>query len=281
LNFFKSKGSGQTAGTAVHEIRGPNGDRVIIMGGGLIDKEALAMLPIMMARAMRDMQQMRSRLDRRMYAEEKVFGSMQARRDVAEVGIKMANYLRKNEVKSLVCVDRSARAGYMPVVKAWRMLYPDEARPEVYFINPSALGGMGWHDTERNFKMSYKYLLGNRKFPVAVLDTCIHTGRAVKSVVGSLKDVGFSDIHVCVPQLDEDATRIVKSLKAKPFSILDREPCMPCLTFGGYDMVEKQTYNIISEKRCDPEPTSRSLRIEIAEIFEKLEPIIRKEASKA
>lgn len=60
----------------------------------------------------------------------------EARKELVEIGQKIAEYLHTNNIKKIVFVDRAARPGYIVLKECWKKMYPNSPQPEIFFINP-------------------------------------------------------------------------------------------------------------------------------------------------
>jgi hypothetical protein len=252
----------------------PNGvrTRVIVAGPEGLDIGAMAFLPMMLERAMADMAAQLKKVAFSSRPSDTIFYHPNMRKDLLDIGFNMARYLNKNKVGSLICVDRAARAGYLPVINAWRQLYPDQKRPEVYFINPEGPKHLNPYFVKSSFSRNHKYLIQRSNLPVAILDTCMHKGNSMRAIVKSLKEVGFKDIHFCIPDFDDsDSPVMIEKAGAKPFSILQRRPEAPCYPFAPYDAVEKPM-SVVSSKKIGAEEEAKLLRREITQIFKPQSP---------
>ncbi len=65
------------------------------------------------------------------------FTNPQERAMIAEAGYRVAEYLRQEDIGTLVLVDRAVRNLQIPIRAAFEEVAPDETRPSIYFLNPA------------------------------------------------------------------------------------------------------------------------------------------------
>ncbi len=64
------------------------------------------------------------------------FTDPEEREQLADIGARMVEYVRENDINQVAFLDVSARLGYVVFSEAWKQRYPDEPVPERYFFNP-------------------------------------------------------------------------------------------------------------------------------------------------
>lgn len=109
----------------------------------------------------------------------------------------MARYIVKENIATLVLLDRSARQAYIPLRYALQANHPLVEKPKVYFINPDGCETRTKDDNASQLlQRVHPYLSARKELPLLIFDTCCHTGSTMSSVGKFLKCVGFKKIHV-------------------------------------------------------------------------------------
>lgn len=246
---------------ARHILRGPDGKdhELIVMGNAPQSIQGSRILSLLFASALVDMKMQLLRM--RQERSQNHFHS-NPKEDLIKIGLSFSRYLHDNTIPTALFVDRSARLGYMTLIKSWSFMYPGEKRPEIYFINPVAYTNWFGSRSAADFKKQHSYLSKRANLPIAIFDTCVHKGEAMENVVGILKGVGFEQIHACI--VDPDIP--VKVEGVKYFPILEEEASNGCLPFGAFDAVRKGDRFVTYP---DPETRVEALQIrrEISEAF--------------
>ena len=142
----------------------------------------------------------------------KNFGSFSKRRGKQLFNITegLVDYLHDNGVKALVLPDRSARPVWVAVDEYWKIMFPEEERPDIFFINPDGFkrhGDLANHsladkskfrfdnEIKSDFLEKYKALFGHKEQRVLLFDVCIHSGETISPVIRFMRKVGFSKLE--------------------------------------------------------------------------------------
>lgn len=67
------------------------------------------------------------------------FTEEEARRDIYKYSKALAEYIRNNKIENLILPDTSARPVYVGLFEYLSKKYPEEKKPNTYFINPTAV----------------------------------------------------------------------------------------------------------------------------------------------
>jgi hypothetical protein len=164
----------------------------------------------------------------------KVFADEMNRDEIIQTSLSLARYMHEKAIPTLLLVDSRARGAYLPFIHAWRRMYPNDARPEIYFVSPSEK----IDDTDCNatfptailseFLSGHRHLASRRDRPVLVYDTCMHRGATMKRVTKLLESAGFDKVLVGVvsDSCYRDSTGI------KPAFVATENPFSSCVPFG-------------------------------------------------
>lgn len=219
-----------------------------------------------------------------------VFQDGRERRELVKTGNAIAKYAKKNDIRTVCFLDRSARPTYIALKECWNALYPNEEAPSVRFINPK--GCISLEDVESG-RYTPKWLVEedeykqgmvedidnirpedeivkelqekiqdnpNKNNPVLVFDTCLHTGITMGTVVDKLLRAGVTDLHTgAVTSWDYEGDLPIDLF------VMSRTPARGCYPFGA-DEITYKTYGSVTSSAND-DPVSRydsmDLRAEI------------------
>lgn len=214
------------------------------------------------------------------------FKEPQAREELFAYTKALAEHLRGEKIQNLVIIDRAARPIYVALLEYFRSKYPDEKRPNIYFMNPrgfmnrqdesskeavdEASHAISTGDRAENpmrvrdqqtvqdeFERTYKSLLDNKDEPVMVFDTCIHTGDAMERVARAFKEGGFSDLRIgSINPPDFDDSKV----KAD-FFITRQRPRYGCFPFDKDRIIEKTFDHVFSYPTSDKERRAKSIQL--------------------
>ena len=131
----------------------------------------------------------------------------------------LTEYLHDSQIPNLVLADRSARPMSVAVMEYWKNVYPDETRPNIYFINPwgfqafnkSAHEKYSPDETGRvseEFANTYKELMKDKDKPVMLFDICIHSGYTLSGVVKAMEHLGFDNLIIGTGKQSDSSSRI-------------------------------------------------------------------------
>lgn len=221
------------------------------------------------------------------------FDSWNERHDIFCFCKELAKYLHKTKAESIIFMDRSARAAWIGVDEYWNEHFKETPKPGFYFINPDGFAASGrkllvdQHDVSglfselvrtgklpdhatrtseeviERFSRTHPYLLKGKNKTTVLFDTCSHTGRTIKPVMETLKEVGFTDLRVVVAN-SSDSEIVESEAEIDTDAFLNS-----CYPFGHEKLVKKGN-NVISERNDDPEDTffGTIIRSEIRRIMQ-------------
>ncbi len=229
------------------------------------------------------------------------FPSEVMERELVEICSGIAEYAHENDVPSIMLLDRSARPAYLGIREAWKRKYSDEARPDIYFVNPTGfldirsglkfnrdhmtlqgvvamLNGrakdneMGNFFTDSrtkpvvdaDFLATYTKLSQQKESPLLLVDTCLHSGDSVRPLMKTLDRLGFSDVRLALVSNTDNDSEIEPDVV-----IMDGDPALFCYPFSSDTMTERTFDSVVSEKTKDREKalSAVALRKEVSQIF--------------
>jgi hypothetical protein len=213
------------------------------------------------------------------------FDDEKERSELFEYSKKIAEYLKSENIPNLVIIDRSSRPLYVGVKEYLQSKYPDDKKPDIYFMNPKgfkakenmtqeeidgvimdcAFKGDSWESSDqvrskeeilKEVEDTYKKLMLDKEKPLLVFDTCIHSGKSLEPVKKALEEIGFSDLRIgAVNPADEHAK--VKT----DFYITKERPGKGCYPFDRDKIIEKTFDHVYSKKTDDPHKQEKSSRL--------------------
>lgn len=184
---------------------------------------------------------------------------------------RLAEVVRSNDFENILFIDTSARPAATALREYWRLKFPDEEMPGMYFINPfgaktgedvlemfvqteltgggnrsltmlSPLAARSREEILREFKERYAFLYNKKDKPLLLFDTCAHSGASMSPVIRLLQDAGFSHIVTAlVSQHDNLSPNITLLQEANcyPFgkntAVLKHQGGVESLRAGGYN----------------------------------------------
>lgn len=222
------------------------------------------------------------------------------RKEIVEVSSALTRYVHDNHIRNVVLVDRAARPAWMGLSHFWEKYYPDEDKPNIYFVDPTGFltgedlleeGYMGLpkiiymlandprelsniedpqhlarddNTVAQNFKDTYKQLVSECDSPTLIFDNCIHSGDTLTPVVRTFKEVGFEDLHLGVVSTTEDRSDVPMD-----FVAVNGEAAGGCYPFDHDFIVRKNFDSPTSQRNTDREDIDRSkrLRKELRRLF--------------
>lgn len=188
------------------------------------------------------------------------------REEIFKITEKLAEYIRDEQIKNLILLDRSARPIAIALKAYWKKSGFEEEQPNIYFINPQAVP-LNISETRQakvsvSFNEKFKELTKDRGAKTLLFDVCMHEGSTMQGVFNFFVDQGFSDFRVGV--IDN----------ASDFGDLNVEfsndfEGMGCYLFGIDKMVQKNE-DIVSErsKSARNREVGRQLRKELVQIID-------------
>lgn len=128
--------------------------------------------------------------------EYKHFRKTEQQERVVRTAEALVDYIHKNKINNLVLVDKATRPVYLGVVKVWRKLFPDEKRPNIYFVNPLGfeLGNRAADKVAQDLRNNQPYLCRDIESPLLIFDVCVHSGKTMSEVRSGFNAEGFSKI---------------------------------------------------------------------------------------
>lgn len=184
------------------------------------------------------------------------FHDERVQKDFREIVESTTEYVANNDIGAIALLDRAARPLGWGLKQYWKTLSGDDAitQPDIYFVDPHGFRAKGF--PRRKGKVDARIakelpgLHSHKHDNVLVMDTCIHYGRAMVPVAGSLIKAGFSGIHLGVASEDFNLTGLTPDLIA-----LDRKPLMECTPFGRTrysTLVERGAGRLVTARVNDP-----------------------------
>ncbi len=121
---------------------------------------------------------------------------------------KLAKYIRKERVKNLILLDRSARPIAIALKAYWKEMGFEEEQPNIYFINPQAIPPNITEDNytkvSASFNEKFKKLTKDKDAKTLLFDVCMHEGSTMRGVFDFFACQGFSELRVGVIDDDSD-----------------------------------------------------------------------------
>jgi len=149
-----------------------------------------------------------SRLSKKPIQRPKPEPIIRERRRVFVAVEKTVNRIKLNKIKNIIILDKSARAIYIGILEYYRIKYPNEKPPRIYFLNPNSFKHNDHFTAQavREFANRYKRLMKERSDPVLVLDNCMHYGTTMNATYKLLMTLNFKKIDNFVLFQDGHAT---------------------------------------------------------------------------
>lgn len=162
-----------------------------------------------------------------------MFNERGERSTIVKLSTALAEYMHENSLPTLLIIDARARASYLPFIHAWRKLYREEKRPDIYFVNP--VGTIDQLEGEEGniytaveeFLSGHRHLVAKRGKPVMVYDTCVHSGMTVRRVATLLRYADFKDVRLGL--VDKSNAHNVEFV---PSFVPENNPYFGCTLFG-------------------------------------------------
>jgi hypothetical protein len=215
------------------------------------------------------------------------------RQELYDITRATTEYIRTNDIKTVFCLDRSARMVAGAITTYLDLHHADEAKPELYLINP--MGCISEEDavsrgdefTEKlrvnNFirqgrdedtenlsseqdildEMAAVFPVADKNAPVLVFDTCLHSGDSVKPVIDKLEKSGFTDVRLGFCSTFENTSDIQPDFVALP-----DEPVRVCYPFGpGKSSGVVKTYDSVLSRYDGDQGLAMQLDQEISRVI--------------
>ncbi len=190
--------------------------------------------------------------------------------EMVSISTSLAKYLHENNIQNIVLLDRAARPTYVGLTEAWRMLYPDERRPGIWFVNPDiARDRLGPAEAAKELKETYPRLMKMRDSPVMVFDLCSHTeDGSLFSASRMFQEAGFKDIRTGLAQPPEIEYNSSTAVANHDFVALPHIAEAFCYPFGK-DVMTKKGHSVKPERNEFGKHVAyaRELRAEIRKAF--------------
>lgn len=104
--------------------------------------------------------------------------------------------IRKNNIKNLIIVDKSARPIYLGILEYYKLKYPGEKAPKMYFLNPEIFkSGDISSELVAKFASRYKLLIKEKDNPLMVIDNCEHSGKTMNVIKKLLLLCKFKNVN--------------------------------------------------------------------------------------
>jgi len=173
-----------------------------------------------------------------------IFCTSRQRDEIAHISFSTARYLHDKRIPNIIFLDASARPAHVGVSEAWRILYPNEKRPNVYFVNPSGFmedGPMGWGPFKTQDEMMNQFRTQHRRLAesfadrVMLFDCCMHDGKKCGRILNTLRQLGFRKAYLGLVQPVQE--RVFAQLKGigcelqPDFTALNHKPERECEPF--------------------------------------------------
>lgn len=108
----------------------------------------------------------------------------------------VSNFIRERKVGNLLVLDRSARPIGSALKTYWRIRYPKEKSPNIYFLNPNPFKkNFSEEELSKKFQEEHPYLFLGKGESTMVFDVCSHSGDTLSQVTDGLDKAGFSDVY--------------------------------------------------------------------------------------
>ena len=178
------------------------------------------------------------------------------RRGVFDACKNTANYALENNISAVAFVDRASRPMWVGLKEYWRGSYSQDC-PKLFFLDPE-----GFWQTQQCFKgktstevisTDLPKLYELKDEPILIVDTCIHSGDTISTLLDSLKKAEFSNIHFGVVHNDNNFSGIVPDL-----IMLDHKSKGGCHPFGIFGNVTKHNSDHLYAKALEHSPVRRS-----------------------
>lgn len=123
----------------------------------------------------------------------------------------ISEYAYNEGIDDLMLVDKSARPLWAGIAKYWSLAHPEDKRPGFHFINPASFrvaiqGSRNPNELSKNIAKagiacreelvaSGSTLVSRTDKPLMLVDSCLHSGRAVYLTKRVLGEAGFDDVR--------------------------------------------------------------------------------------
>lgn len=196
--------------------------------------------------------------------------TQEQREEIVKIADNLAGYLFNQKINNIIFLDRSARLGYLALIKSWRKLFPTIKCPDIYFTNPDGYNTQfekkDVKSIAKEFDRAYKKLASKKHEKIMLFDTCMHSGETLRPVLEVLKKAGYSKVLVGLTQPKDYFYR--SGIKVN-FSALKNQQSKCCYPFGRGELMTKMGDGLICSQRKDSEARKYFLKLrkELAEIY--------------
>ena len=179
------------------------------------------------------------------------------REQIFKITEKLAEYIRDEQIKNLILLDRSARPIAVALKAYWKKSGFEEEQPNIYYISEKRQAKVS-----ALFNEKFKELTKDRGAKTLLFDVCMHYGSTMRGVFNFFVGQGFSDLRVGVI----DNTSNFEDLDVDFSNDFEG---MGCYLFGIDKMVQKNE-DIVSErsKSARNRGVGRQLRKELVQIID-------------
>jgi len=193
------------------------------------------------------------------------------RKDVLDIGDKLATYMHDNNIENIMLMDRSARPTYLTLKNSWNKLYPRMKCPNIYFTNPQSydLDDKPIEYLAKEFNKTYFRLAENKNASIMLFDVCMHRGNAIGPIIKTIKKAGYSNLIIGLTQpVSPSADGTMTSMSAD-FIAINHSLSSGCYPFRRDDLTRKHYSNYVN-LLSKPEPHSErgvDIRREMNAVF--------------
>lgn len=207
------------------------------------------------------------------------------RQELFDFSKKIAEYLREENIPNLVIIDRSARPLYIGIKEYLKTRYPDELKPNMYFMNPngfkakeevsdyeinsiirrclnnedlaeSAQQVRSKEEIFKEFESVYKKLMVDKDEPLMIFDTCIHSGSSLEPIKKAFDQAGFSDIRVGAINPAQLGAKVKTD-----FHVTTKRAEKGCYPFDRDRIIEKTFDHVYSKVTNDQKKREKSIEL--------------------
>lgn len=187
------------------------------------------------------------------------------REDVFVASQTAVEYAKYNEISAVVFLDRTARPIWKGFKEYWQQTSTAEQPvPALFFVDPDGFRANYTRTVEQvsaQMESEHPYLIGHADKPVLLVDTCIHTGKSLRSVTRDLRDIGFDQLHIGVVSNDRNHSEIKPDITLLPWP-----PAKPCMPFGPDSLTDHTAdslHTVPADLATPGQPEMRNLSIQL------------------
>jgi hypoxanthine phosphoribosyltransferase len=193
------------------------------------------------------------------------------REELKGVARDICESIKKNNIPTIVALDKLGRPAGLLISHTYKQLYPHEKQPKVFFLNPGYSGARKIEEdsipieegvVRRNPSLQ-KYIKKTPDQPIMIVDEYSHSGRTIERVKRMLEYSGAKNIHSATLSDNKNANQRLPGLFINH----------PWSGRSGVREIEGRTFTDYSSDRKE----ALKLRQELKDIAKEIEP---KEESK-